>query len=223
MGLNPGCSPPLQATHSPSHDLRKNRGGALRPAAGRGGSGLVAPSAVASAVYLTPGLLQGVQATIDLVRVGRRAGTESPFRVTCMVKCEPNSDSGGGLGSRGALGASRRPLGSRLRGRGRGEGFQARRQGWCRRLPWFSGLCCVRDLASACHVSASPWQQKHSPKQGLWFPRRGLSHSPLPSPAGKGNAHSRAFRELVKLHRISSGRKPRVYFKRFQHPRQLWL
>lgn len=98
MGLNPGCSPPLQATHSPSHDLRKNGGGA-RPAAGRGGSGLVAPSAVASAVYLTPGLLQGVQATIDLVRVGRRAGTESPFRVMCMVKCEPNSDSGGGLGS----------------------------------------------------------------------------------------------------------------------------
>lgn len=27
MGLNPGCSPPLQATHSPSHDLRKNGGG----------------------------------------------------------------------------------------------------------------------------------------------------------------------------------------------------
>lgn len=54
-------------------------------------------------------------------------------------------------------------------------------------------------------------------------PKRGLSRSPLPSPAGKGNAHSRAFRELVKLHRISSGRKPRVYFKRFQHPRQLWL
>lgn len=86
---------------------------------------------------------------------------------------------------------------------GLGEGVQARRHGRCLCLPWLSGLHWMRDLWSMCHVSASPWQQKHSPKPGLRFPRRGLSCSQLPSPAGKGNTHSRAFRELVGLHRMS--------------------